>query len=201
MGTGADGLDEFKARAKRAEGFYREVDGYRAAFPDDAVEWLWKRGLDRISRPKFADDSNAIRRICEKCGLKQGAIARACGVRPSTVSEWAKEPRKVKPRHVREIIDLADGLGRGGESTQTFNEFVAGLLDAPSRESGELTANEDRAEDIEGIADACWYLTDAQLSALTEVVRAMLLANGGDDDVLFSRDGKIDSVWGLIRGR
>lgn len=201
MGTGADGLDEFKARAKRTTEFYREAAGYRAAFPDDAVEWLWKRGLDTVSRPKFADDSNAIKRICERYGVKQASIARACGVGPSTVSEWAKEPKKAKPRHVREIIDLADGLGRGGESAQAFNEFVVGLLDAPSRASGELTADEDRAEDIEGIADACWYLTDAQLSALTEVVRAMLLANGGDDGVLSARDVKIDSVWGMIRGR
>lgn len=201
MGTGADGLEEFKARAKRATEFYREAAGYRAAFPDDAVEWLWKRGLDTVSRPKFADDSNAIKRICERYGVKQASIARACGVGPSTVSEWAKEPKKAKPRHVREIIDLADGLGRGGESAQAFNEFVVGLLDAPSRASGELTADEDRAEDIEGIADACWYLTDAQLSALTEVVRAMLLANGGDDGVLSARDVKIDSVWGMIRGR
>ena len=201
MGTGTDGLDEFKARAKRAEEFYREVDGYRAALPYDAVEWLRKYGLDTVSRPKFADDSNAIRRICEKCGLKQGAIARACGVKPPTVTEWAKEPRRVKPKHVREIIEFAEAWGRGGDSAEAFNEFVVGLLDAPSRASGELTADEDRAEDIASIADACWYLTDAQLSALTEVVRAMLLANGGDDDVLSSRDGKIDSVWGLIRGR
>ena len=101
---------------------------------------------------------------------------------------------------MREIIDLAERLGRGGESAQTFNEFVAGLLDVPSRASGELTANEDRAEDIVGIADACWYLTDTQLSALTEVVRSMLLANGEDTDVLFSRGDEIDSVWSLIRG-
>ena len=101
---------------------------------------------------------------------------------------------------MREIIDLAEGLGRGGESAQAFNEFVTGLLDAPSRASGELTANEDRAEDIAGIADACWYLTDAQLSALIEVVRSMLLANGEDTDVLFSRGDEIDSVWSLIRG-
>lgn len=201
MGAGAEVLDEFRDRARRAAEFYREVGGYRAAFPDDAVQWLWKHGLDRFSRPKFADDSDAIKRICERYGVKQASIARACGVGPSTVSEWAKEPRKVKPRHVREIIDLADGLGRGGESTQAFNEFVVGLLDAPSRDSGELTADEDRAEDIEGIADACWYLTDAQLSALTEVVRSMLLANGEDSDVLTSRVGEIDSVWGLIRGR
>lgn len=78
---------------------------------------------------------------------------------------------------------------------------MAGLLDAPSIASGELTANEDRAEGIVGIADACWYLTDTQLSALTEVVRSMLLANGEDSDVLTSRVGEIDSVWGLIRGR
>ena len=102
---------------------------------------------------------------------------------------------------MREIIDLAERLGRGGESAQTFNEFIVGLLDVPSRASGELTANEDRAEDIAGIADACWYLTDAQLSALTEVVRSMLLANGEDSDVLTSRVGEIDSVWGLIRER
>lgn len=201
MGAGAEGLNEFHARARRAGEFYREVDGYRAAFPDDAVKWLMSHGLDTQSRPRFAADSDAIKRICERYGLKQAAVAGACGVGPSTVSAWAKEPHKAKPRHVREIIDLAERLGRGGESAQTFNEFVAGLLDVPSRASGELTANEDRAEDIAGIADACWYLTDAQLSALTEVVRSMLLANGEDGDVLTSRAGEIDSVWGLIRER
>lgn len=200
MGAGAEVLDEFHTRAMRAVEWGREVDGYRAAFPDDAVKWLMSHGLDMQSRPKFADDSDAIRRICERYGLKQAAVAGACGVGPSTVSAWAKEPHKAKPRHVREIIDLAERLGRGGESAQTFNEFVAGLLDAPSRASGELTANEDRAEDIAGIADACWYLTDTQLSALTEVVRSMLLANGEDTDVLFSRGDEIDSVWSLIRG-
>lgn len=200
MGAGAEWLDEFHARARRALEWGREVDGYRAAFPDDAAKWLSLHGLDTQSRPKFAADSNAIRRICERYGLKQVAVAGACGVKPSTVSAWAKEPCKAKPRHVREIIDLAEGLGRGGESAQAFNEFVTGLLDAPSRASGELTANEDRAEDIAGIADACWYLTDAQLSALTEVVRSMLLANGEDTDVLFSRGDEIDSVWSLIRG-
>lgn len=200
MGIGAEGLDKFHARARRALEWGREVDGFRAAFPDDAAKWLMSHGLDMQSRPKFADDSDAIKRICERYGVKQASIARACGVGPSTVSAWANEPRKAKPRHVREIIDLAEGLGRGGESAQAFNEFVTGLLDAPSRASGELTANEDRAEDIAGIADACWYLTDAQLSALIEVVRSMLLANGEDTDVLFSRGDEIDSVWSLIRG-
>lgn len=201
MGAGAEGLDERQARAKRAGEFYREVDGYRAAFPNDAVKWLCSHGLDTQSRPRFAADSDAIKRICERYGLKQAAIARTCGIQPSTVSAWAKEPHKAKPRHVREIIDLAERLGRGGESDQAFNEFVTGLLDAPSRATGELTANEDRAEGIAGIADACWYLTDAQLSALTEVVRSMLSANGVDTDVLTSCVGEIDSVWGLIRGR
>lgn len=194
-------LDGYRARARRAVEWGREVDGYRASFPDDAVKWLSTHGLDTQSRPKFASDSDAIRRICERYGLKQAAVAGVCGVKPPTVTGWAKEPRMVKPRHVREIIDLAERLGRGGESAQTFNEFIGGLLDAPSRASGELTANEDRAEDIAGIADACWYLTDNQLSALTEVVRSMLLANGESTDVLFSRGDEIDSVWSLIRGR
>lgn len=201
MGAGAEGLDEFHARARRALEWGREVDRFRAAFPDDAVKWLSSHGLDAQSRPKFAADSNAIKRICERYGVKQASVARTCRVEPSTVSAWAKEPHKTKPRHVREIIDLAERLGRGGESDQAFNEFVAGLLDAPSRASGELTANEDRAEGIAGIADACWYLTDAQLSALTEVVRSMLSANGVDTDVLTSCVEEIDSVWGLIRGR
>lgn len=201
MGAGAEGLDEFRTRARRALEWGREVDRFRAAFPDDAIKWLSSHGLDTQSRPKFAADSNAIKRICERYGVKQASIARACGVGPSTVSAWANEPHKAKPRHVREIIDLAERLGHGGESAQAFNEFVIGLLDAPSIASGELTANEDRAEGIVGIADACWYLTDTQLSALTEVVRSMLLANGEDSDVLTSRVGEIDSVWGLIRGR
>ena len=82
MGAGAEVLDEFHTRAMRAVEWGREVDGYRAAFPDDAIKWLMSHGLDMQSRPKFADDSDAIRRICERYGLKQAAVA---GVRRRAV--------------------------------------------------------------------------------------------------------------------
>ena len=154
----------------------RETGAYRGAYPADAAEWMGRHGLNPETRPKFAEGTDAVRRVLDACGMTQAALARACGKAPATVSAWAKAPEGVRPANVRALIDAAAGWFEGGPDT--FVRLVRALMDGPS-----LPETPHRYPSAGAVSAAWEYLTDAQRAAVVEAVRAMVAANGGPADL------------------
>lgn len=163
----------------------RETAKWIEAFPDGA-EWLERHGLVNMTAPKFATGSNAIKRICEACGLKQTVIAKVCERSISTVSEWASRPETVPAVCVRKIADFAERAWTN--ENVGFSEFLMELMDSysvPRHLSPEFGLG---IYSRDAIRRSLPFLSQGQLNALVEVVRAMVIANGEEPDVFDAYD-------------
>lgn len=184
-------IDTIKAFSEdKARG--RETAKWIKTFPD-GTEWLKRHGLVNITAPKFAADSNAIKRICETCGLKQTVIAKVCERSISTVSEWASRPETVPAVCVRKIADFAEKAWTN--ENVGFSEFLMELMDSysvPRHSSPEFGL---RIYSKDAIRQSLLFLSQGQLDALVEVVRAMVIANGKEPDMFDAYDSFCEELF------
>ena len=89
--------------SKRWKQFNKFGDTFQTA--DEYNEWRKRYSLKPAECPTFAVGSNAIGEIRGKCGIKQAALAHACGIAKSTFSGYEKSPEGVSGVMVRRIID------------------------------------------------------------------------------------------------
>lgn len=188
LGEHMDAIKAFSEDKARA----RETTKWIEAFPD-GTEWLERHGLVNFTAPKFAADSNAIKRICEACGLKQTVIAKVCERSISTVSEWASRPETVPAVCVRRIADCAERAWTN--ENVGFSEFLMELMDGysvPRRLSPEFGLG---IYSRDAIRQSLLFLSQGQLDALVEVVRAMVIANGEEPDAFDAYDSCCEELF------
>lgn len=160
----------------------KELDAFQEVFEtcEECPAWLRRYGVFPLRPPRFGAGTDAIRRIREACGVKQGVLANVCHRSGSTVSEWAKRPELVRAPEIVRIVNYCERYWSG--TPEGYTEFIRGLLDADCMASPEFYETpEPWVSPYSILLDAWPDLTEHQREVIAEIATDMAIANEAED--------------------
>ena len=167
-------------RGKRCR---KDLEAFHDVFETDeeAIAWMKRYCLLPTRPPRFGEGSDAIRRIREVCGVKQGVLASVCHRSSSRVSEWAAKPELVRAPELVRIVDYSERYWNG--TPEEYAEFIRGLLDTDCMASPKFYEPcEPWVSPYSILLDAWPDLTEHQREVIAEIATDMAIANEIEDE-------------------
>lgn len=169
-------MDAHKAKRK-------ELDDFHDTFETDeeAIAWMRRYGVFPLRPPRFGAGTDAIRRIREACGVKQGVLANVCHRSNSRVSEWAAKPELVRAPELVRIVNHCESYWSG--TPEGYTEFIRGLLNVDCMANpGFYETPKPWVSPYSVLLDAWPDLTEHQREVIAEIATDMAIANEAEGE-------------------